>query len=444
MRKYIIFTVIALIIAAVATAVNLGGLDYLGANDVQAQSGSEGGDAANSTDALPPVEASTDVIADAVVVPAQFAGLSMMSSGVVEEIMVEEGSAVEAGQIILRLRNAQDAAAVRQAEAQLFRAQARMEELRAGSRPQEIAQFEAALDAAKARLTRLTEGARTEEIAAAEADLAAAQAAYSQLFAGPANEAQIAAKADLANAEAARSVAQRAYNEVKWRNDVGMTPQAQQLMEATNNYEAAKARYDQLFASPDADAIAAASASIKQAQAALERLQTPVSAAEIAEAEAEVRRAQANLDLIQAGNRDETIAAAAADIVEAEANLDRARAALDDTELRAPFAGTLAALDVRVGEQVSAGMPVARLADLSTWQIETDDLTEIGVVNVEEGAQVTLTFDAIEDLELTGTVMRIKPIGENKQGDITYTAIIQPSQQDPRLRWNMTAVATIE
>jgi HlyD family secretion protein len=39
--------------------------------------------------------------------------------------------------------------------------------------------------------------------------------------------------------------------------------------------------------------------------------------------------------------------------------------------------------------------------------------------------------------------VQIKPIGVNKQGDITYTVVIAPDQWDERLRWNMTAVATI-
>ena len=39
---------------------------------------------------------------------------------------------------------------------------------------------------------------------------------------------------------------------------------------------------------------------------------------------------------------------------------------------------------------------------------------------------------------------RIKPLGENKQGDIVYLVVVQPAQLDPRLRWNMTASVTIE
>ncbi|MBA3533913.1 MAG: efflux RND transporter periplasmic adaptor subunit, partial [Ardenticatenales bacterium] len=42
-----------------------------------------------------------------------------------------------------------------------------------------------------------------------------------------------------------------------------------------------------------------------------------------------------------------------------------------------------------------------------------------------------------------GTVTRIRTIGENKQGDITYTVIVTPDKQDERLRWNMTAIVDI-
>jgi len=145
---------------------------------------------------------------------------------------------------------------------------------------------------------------------------------------------------------------------------------------------------------------------------------------EIAEAKAMVRQAQARLDLVRAGAREEEIAAAQAAVAQAEAALQQAQASLADTELRAPFAGTVARLDVKVGEQVVAAQPIVELADLSCWQIETDDLTELDIVRVQ-------------------TVVRIKSIGEEKRGDVTYTVVIEPDEQDPRLRWNMTALVTI-
>jgi HlyD family secretion protein len=54
-----------------------------------------------------------------------------------------------------------------------------------------------------------------------------------------------------------------------------------------------------------------------------------------------------------------------------------------------------------------------------------------------------MTFDAIAGLELTGRVSRIRPIGENKQGDITYVVRVTPDRQDARLRWDMTAAVSI-
>jgi HlyD family secretion protein len=170
----------------------------------------------------------------------------------------------------------------------------------------------------------------------------------------------------------------------------------------------------------------------------------PASDSDIAAAEAEVRRAESQLALLNAGTRPETIAAAQADLTAAQTSLMQRQLELADTELKAPFAGTIASLDFEVGEQVGATIPVVRLADLSAWHIETDDLTEINVVYVQVGDDVSISIDALPDLELSGTVERIRPLGENKQGDITYTATILPDGIDERLRWNMTASVIIE
>jgi HlyD family secretion protein len=41
-------------------------------------------------------------------------------------------------------------------------------------------------------------------------------------------------------------------------------------------------------------------------------------------------------------------------------------------------------------------------------------------------------------------VMRIKPVGEDRHGDMIYTVVIAPQCTDGRLRWNMTAMVAIE
>jgi HlyD family secretion protein len=40
-------------------------------------------------------------------------------------------------------------------------------------------------------------------------------------------------------------------------------------------------------------------------------------------------------------------------------------------------------------------------------------------------------------------VSRIKDPGKNRQGDITYTVVVTPDQQDARRHWNMTATVSI-
>ena len=383
-----------------------------------------------------------ELVVSGKLVPARSATLAFTVTGIVSEILVSEGDRIDAGQVLVRLVSERQRAAVAQAEAGLRRAQANLDALRAGPRPQEVEEARAVLAAAEARLTKVKQGPRPEEVAAAEAALTAAQAYLEKLQKGPDENDLAAARAELSNAEAALRQAQSAYDQVSWRSDIEMLPQSLRLQEATNNYNVAKARLEKLLSEPSEATMANARAQVQKAEAELNRLKSPVEPADIAAAEAEVLRAQAQLELLLAGARPEALATAEAEVAAAKASLEQARAALAETELRAPFAGVVASVDVRVGEQVTPGAAVIRLADFSSWQVETTDLTELDVVRIEVGSPVTVTFDAIPGLELTGRVVQIKQIGETRQGDVVYTAIVKLDGQDKRLRWNMTASVT--
>jgi HlyD family secretion protein len=427
--------IIGIVVAAVAIGV---GYLVIG-RGVQARATSE-------SQAVPlsaPVRADSRVIAEAKVVPVQRAGLSLPAGGIVAEVAVTEGQEVAAGQVLVKLESGRQAAAVAQAEAQLQRAQAALDQVKAGASEEERRSAQAALDTAQARLDRVQNGPLPAEVAAAKAALAEAQAAQRKTLEGSDEQQVVAARAEALNAAAAVRQAQAAYDRVKGDTNIGLRPESLQLEHATNAYNAAQARLTELQKGASPADITAARARVQRAQAQLDLL-TEVNPADVAEAEAEVRRAQAQLDLLTASPRPEAIAAAEAEIAAARAALMQAKSTLAETELRAPFAGTIAALDARVGEHVSPGSPAAHLADLTSFQIETDDLTELSVVRVREGAPATVTFDALPGLTATGKVIRIKPLGENKQGDMTYTVVIQLDQLDDRLRWNMTAAMAIE
>jgi HlyD family secretion protein len=246
----------------------------------------------------------------------------------------------------------------------------------------------------------------------------------------------VQAEAGMHGAETALQQAQVAYDTARQAEISGIQAAEQQVAQA-------QASLDKLRAGAGADELAAARAQVAASNAELDKLRGEQRSGALAAADAAVDQAQAHLDQLRSGPSKSELALAAAEVQSARAALQLAQVAMAEAELRAPFAGTVAALDGQVGEYLAPGVPIAHLADLSAWRIETTDLTELNITRIREGGQATITFDAIPGLELPGSISHIRALGENKQGDITYIVIIDLKRTDPRLRWNMTASVKI-
>lgn len=347
------------------------------------------------------------VSAEGRIVPAREADLAFRTAGQVTEILVVEGQVVRAGDPLIRLWSA---------------------DLEAG-----LAQAEAALALAKANRDALLAGPRAEEIRAAEERVSAANAAVAQASAGLAQLEQgatadqiAAAKAAVAQAEAARQQAQIAYDKTIPFSLGAAEEQARaNLHAAEENLAAAQAALDQLLAGPDAEAIRAAQAAVWAAAA-----------------ERDVATAQ--LELLRAGPTQYQQKAAEAQVMQAQAALEAARAALDQATLNAPFAGTLAQINVEVGELAAPGVAVVKLADFSRWQMETDDLAETDIVLVRPGQTATVTVDAFPGRSFTGTVASMAAVSETTRGNVTYRVTIVLDPTEAPLRWGMTAFADID
>jgi multidrug efflux pump subunit AcrA (membrane-fusion protein) len=126
----------------------------------------------------------------------------------------------------------------------------------------------------------------------------------------------------------------------------------------------------------------------------------------------------------------------------AKANLDAAKDTLSNYLITAPFDGVVADINVKAGEQVTPETRAASIADFSQWLVETTDLTELEVVKLREGQNVTLVPDALPDLVLNGTVSEISQAYTEQGGDILYTVWITVKDADPRLKWGMTVEST--
>lgn len=126
----------------------------------------------------------------------------------------------------------------------------------------------------------------------------------------------------------------------------------------------------------------------------------------------------------------------------AKANLDAAKDALSNYVLTAPFAGVVADVSVKPGEQVGTDTRAVSVASFNSWVVETTDITELEVVKLSVGQSVTIVPDALPDLMLNGIVTEISHSYILQGGDILYTVRISVNETDPRLMWGMTVEAT--
>jgi multidrug resistance efflux pump len=355
---------------------------------------------------IPVVVADTQVVAEGRLVPNQFVNLAFKTGGQVAEVEVNEGETVNAGQIIARLTNQEQLeAAVANAEMELLNAQQAQDAL------MENADVNAALD--------------LQAIADAKDALREAERYYTNLQAGGRPTDIDQAKADVVLLKDSLDEAQKKFNDYanKPEDNLRRATLLSKLAEAQQIYDNAVRLLNNL-------------------QGSANDLDLAIAQADIAVAEAQLALAEQDYADLEDGPDPDEMAAAEARINAAETNIQAARVALDNIELLAPLDGTVVDLGVKEGELVNPGQAVVVLADFSQWIVETDDLTEIEVPEINPGQTVTITPDALPDIELSGTVESINDLFEEKRGDVTYTAKIRLEESDPRLRWGMTVVVT--
>ena len=165
--------------------------------------------------------------------------------------------------------------------------------------------------------------------------------------------------------------------------------------------------------------------------------------ADLAVAQAQLEVANADLEDRADGPDPDLAEQAIARVENAQAQLAAAQAAFDDLALEAPFDGTVSAVYVRISEWVTPGQPVILIGDLNQLQVETTDLNEIDVARISIGNAATITFDALPDVVVNGTVSSISTKATEGTG-VNYKVIIELETIPSGLRWDMTAFVDIE
>ncbi|MGH7720437.1 MAG: efflux RND transporter periplasmic adaptor subunit [Gemmatimonadaceae bacterium] len=135
--------------------------------------------------------------------------------------------------------------------------------------------------------------------------------------------------------------------------------------------------------------------------------------------------------------------AQAARIQVAVAGLRMARANLENTFIRAPFAGTVLRKEAEVGEVVAPSVgggltrgAVVTMADLGTLEVEVD-VNEAYIGRVHGGQRARITLDAYPDTSFRGETRQVVPTADRQRATVQVKVSIL--DDDPRILPEMGA-----
>ena len=301
----------------------------------------------------------------------------------------------------------------------------------------------AALDVAEAELADLKSDPDDGDVSMARAQLALAKASLEE------------DESDLADLRAGAS-----------QIDLGAA--RAQVALATANLESAEADVADLLAGPDpvdVDAsrkkVALATANLESAEADVADLlagpdpvDVDANRKKVALATANVADLYENLAEIRAGADQLVVSLREGDAAAARSARDALHEQLAQSVITAPWNGIVTSVKVEEGQDVKLGAAAIEIVDPTTVEI-AGTIDEVDILFVKEGAETTITLDALPGQTLSGTVSEIGAQTTSRQGgqfdpfspqtsSVLYPITIQAQQ--PRgieLPEGLTALASL-
>ncbi len=334
--------------------------------------------------------------------------LTFRSSGRVIEVNVSPGSTVTKGQVLARLDPRDLQLQLDQARASLSSAQAKLDTIKDGARPEDIASARAQVSSAQAKLSDMISGGRPEDVASAQAAVDSAQAKLN-LAMHPYTDAEIRAQESaVAQAQAALQKAQTDLYNLQH-------PDPTQVRNAEIELERSRNALNQVYINRDltcgqkgknsaeckaAHANAAASeASVKTAQSNLDNLKAGGKPQEIADAQAALQSAQAQLASAQQKLAEMQAGPKPEDLAQAQAALEQAKLqlALKSNPYTSQDIAQQQAAVVQAQQQLALKSEPYTARDLQTAQAAVDQ-AQASVSQAEmnlENSVLTAPFDGM-------------------------------------------------
>jgi HlyD family secretion protein len=309
------------------------------------------------------------VSANGTIEPIKVVNVSPKTSGILKELMVDQGDRVTQGRVIATMDNANLQGQLIEAKGKLAEAEASLRQLIAGNRPQEIARAQSALDELQVNLKKLVAGNRPQDIAQAQAQLDSTQAVF-----------------------------KKAEDEFR-RNQMLLKQGAISLQ-----------TLDEKLSLRDS-----AKANVVAATEKVSLLQEGTRKEEILQAQATIRTQQQTLSLLKAGSRPEEIAKARAVVMSARGSLQNVMTQIEDTIIKAPFSGTVAFKYAEPGAFVTpmtSGSSVSSATSSSILSLVSANravfnVAEKNIAKIQVGQEVIIKADANPTQTYRGRVTQI-------------------------------------
>lgn len=251
-------------------------------------------------------------------------------SGKIIEIKKNQGETVKKGDVIAVIDNANPKYTVDQMQAVVNMKKAKLEELKAGTRQEQIEQAEAQVRAAKAQLDLLTSGNRAQQIEKAKNDVSIAEDTVS-------------------SAQTSYDYTEKQYNDTNELYQSGAVPKS--------NLDDAKYKLD--TSSVQLSTAKFKLESVKEDLSLLQEGSTPQA---IDNARATYDAQNAQLSLLKNGSTQQAIDAAQGDLDQSIAQLNQAQNTLDNCNIVALNDGIIISKNYELGDAVNIGSDLADIA----------------------------------------------------------------------------------
>ncbi len=386
--------------------------------------------------------------------PAEEVSLAFEQSGKVATVGANVGDRVNQGQIIVRLESGELVGQLKEMEASVETQKAKLDELKKGTRPEEIKLYEAKAANAEVSLKESRQNLIDKLKDAYTKSDDAIRGKIDQLFDNPrgASPTLKFSAADEINIENGRMSVESVLN--LWNFSLDQLTAASDLdfyaNEAGKNLNQVKSFLDDV-----ALAVNNLTSSVSLSQTTIDSWKTDVSTVrtnvytaitnlttakeKFKTAETSLSVAENELVLKKAGSTAEQIAAQVAQLKQAEAKVQTTQAQIAKNLLVSPIGGIVTKQDAKVGEIVSANENVVSVISGANFEIEAN-IPEADIAKVAVGDNASLTLDAYgEAVVFNAKVVKIDPAETVIEGVATYKTTLQFEHEDGRIKSGMTA-----